>query len=358
MNQKKIFYYLSLLAALFITACSDTDSPIDEPLPVDQTLYILNEGGFNQNNSTLAHYNVETGELDRDYFRTVNKRGLGDTGNDMMLYGSKLYVVVNVSSTIEVLDAANGKSIRQIDMKLEDGSAREPRQIVSHDGKVYVTSYDDTVTRIDTLTLEIDTSIEVGLDPDGIVVSNNKLYVANSGGLNYANGYDNTVSVINLGNFTEENKIEVGVNPTNLQSDSRGNIYVSVLGNYFDILPSFKRIDRTTGEVTTIEEVTSPSRFIISDNKAYIVNGSYGAPYRVMVYDCQEQKLLSDNFVTDGTEISTIHNITRDEKNGDLYVMAADYTAPSSVYCFDKDGKLKYTLPAVGINPTALVVLN
>lgn len=40
-----------------------------------------------------------------------------------------------------------------------------------HIGKgVYVTSYDDTVTRIDTATLAIDGSVEVGRDPDGICI--------------------------------------------------------------------------------------------------------------------------------------------------------------------------------------------
>ena len=83
----------------------------------------------------------------------------------------------------------------------------------------------------------------MGLDPEGIVIKNSKIYVANSGGLNFMNGYDNTVSVIDALTFTEEKRIEVGVNPANLQADSQGNIYVSVLGNYSDILPTFKQIN-------------------------------------------------------------------------------------------------------------------
>jgi len=184
-----------------------------------------------------------------------------------------------------------------------------------------------------------------------------KIYVANSGGLNYMIGYDNTVSVIDLVTFTEEKKIEVGINPANLQADSQGDIYVSVLGNYWDILPAFKRINPATEEVETIAEVESPDRFVISNDKAYIISGSYGNPYKVVVYDCREEKLLSDNFVTDGTETGIIYNIAVDEYSGDLYLLETDYISSGTVYCFDKGGKLKYTIPQIGLNPNKLVIL-
>lgn len=370
MNQKKIFYYLSLLAALFITfttACSDDDGPIDEePEQGIEALLILSEGTWGKNESTLSRYDIEMGEIIKDYFRAVNQRRLGDTGNDMIRYGSKIYIVVNGSSIVEVVDAVTGKSLRQIAMKQEDGSAKQPRQIASHDGKVYVTSFDDTVTRIDSVSLQIDGTVEVGLAPEGIVIKNNKIWVANSGGLNYENGYDNTVSVIDALTFKEEKKIKVGTNPANLQADNQGNIYVSVLGNRMSddpenyIPPAFKRINPASGVVTTIEEVTSPDRFVIWDNKAYIISSSYGNPYKVVVYDCFKEELVSDNFVTDGTELGIIYNIAADEKTGDIFLMEldSDYTAPGSVHCFSNEGKLKYTVPRVGINPTAVIVMN
>jgi len=356
---KKLFFYPAIFSVLLFTACSDINNPDEDGnLPKEaKRLLILNEGGMGQNNSTLANYDLSTNTVDNDYFLTINQRGLGDTANDMLKYGSKLYVSVNGSGTIEVIDAWNGKSIRQIPMKTEEGASKQPRQLASYNGKVYVTSFDDTVTRIDTATLQIDGSIKVGLDPDGIVIKNNKIYVANSGGLNYMNGYDSTVSVIDLVDFTEEKKIEVGINPANLQADSQGDIYVSVLGNYWDILPAFKRINPTTGAVETIPEVEYPDRFVISNDKAYIISGSYGNPYKVVVYDCREEKLLSDNFVTDGTETGIIYNIAVDEYSGDLYLLETDYISSGTVYCFDKEGKLKYTISQIGLNPNKLIIL-
>ena len=63
-------------------------------------IYVLSEGLFNQNNSSLAWIDFGTGQPDSwnpsagrsfDCFEKVNGRRIGDTANDMLLYGSRLY---------------------------------------------------------------------------------------------------------------------------------------------------------------------------------------------------------------------------------------------------------------------------
>lgn len=364
MNQKKLFFYLSLLAALFITACSDTEEPTEIDLPREaKTLLILNEGSWGQNNSTLARYDLETGDLDPDYFRSVNQRGLGDVGNDMIQYGTKIYIAVNGSSTIEVVEAATGKSIRQIPMETESGQAKQPRRVAAYDGKIYVTSFDDTVTRIDTASLVIDGSVTVGQDPEGIAVKGGKIYVANSGGLNWANGYDNTLSVIDVITFTEEKKIEVGTNPGTVHADSQGDVYVAVTGNYANIPGALKRIDAATGEVTTVEGIEAPGKFVIFDNRAYIISGPAGEANRVIVYDCLNEKIITENFFTDGSEIQIMYNISVDALSGDLFITETDYITPGKLHCFDKNGLRKFTLYAlsnnsvIGMNPSVVIAM-
>ena len=242
MNKKRLFYYMILLAGLLLWSCTDQDNPAEEITGKGKGILILNEGSMNGNNATLARYDLQQETITKEYFLDVNKRGLGDVANDMLLYGSKIYITVNMSGTIEVLEAATGQSLRQIKMETDEGHSREPRRLAAYGGKIYVTSFDDTVTRIDTLTLTIDGSVTVGMDPEGIAISNNRIYVANSGGLNWENGYDNTLSVIDLTTFSEEKKIEVGTNPNTVQADSQGDIYLSVTGNYGDEPATFKVI--------------------------------------------------------------------------------------------------------------------
>lgn len=158
------YKYLTLFVfSLLIHACddiTDKDSPEDNGGSNTETgtagIYVLSEGLFNLNNSTLMFHSLKNGQTDTDYFRSKNHRGLGDTANDMAIYGSKLYIVVNVSSQIEVIDRASGLSLKRIPVLNENGSSRQPRYIAFHKDKAYVCSFDGTVARIDTTSLEIE----------------------------------------------------------------------------------------------------------------------------------------------------------------------------------------------------------
>ena len=142
--QKGLLYNMLLrlgkyffLFPLFFIACDDLE---DKPSIVPESngdvfetgtaeMYILSEGLFNQNNSSLARYSFNRQRCTNNYFSANNQRGLGDTANDIAIYGNKIYVVVNVSSTVEVIDFPTGKSIRQISMLRDNGSSRQPRAI-------------------------------------------------------------------------------------------------------------------------------------------------------------------------------------------------------------------------------------
>ena len=79
----------------------------------------------------------------------------------------------------------------------------------------------------------------MGYQPEGIACHAGKLYVANSGGIasqlppDYA--YDNTVSIIDTKSFKVEKTVPVQVNLKYVYSDGKGNIYVTTLGNYWDV---------------------------------------------------------------------------------------------------------------------------
>ena len=58
-------------------------------------------------------YDIEKDEVVPDYFLAQNGRGLGDTAQDMIVYGDKMYIAVYGESTIEVTDL-KAKSIKQV----------------------------------------------------------------------------------------------------------------------------------------------------------------------------------------------------------------------------------------------------
>ena len=321
-------------------------------------IYILNEGLFNLNNSTLSRYSFRNGELIPDYFRQVNRRGLGDTANDMAVYGSKLYIVVNASSQIEVVDLYTGNSLKQIPLLAENGSSRQPRYIAFDEGKAYVCSFDGTVARIDTTSLAIDGLTKAGRNPDGICAQDHKLYVSNSGGLDWEGmGVDNTVSVIDLATFTETKKIEVGPNPGRIQATENGFIYVATRGtNIEEGDYHFVQIDSRTDQVvrTYNEKVLN---FAINDNLAYLCNFNYRTQTSsVKVFNLQTGQTERENFITDGTEIHTPYCITVNPYNGNIYITDAyDYKVKGDVLCFNPQGQLQFRINNVGINPNTIV---
>ncbi|WP_455642816.1 DUF5074 domain-containing protein [Parabacteroides sp.] len=332
------------------------ESPGPEPEPTDNGgIYFLNSGKIGSNNAGLSCFNLNTLTMTVDTFMNVNERGLGDTANDMIVYGSKMYIAVYGSNIIEVTDLS-GKSIKQIK---SDGDALLPRFFTANEGKVYVSLYDGYVARLDTASLEIEQKVKVGRNPEQLVVANNKLYVANSGGLDHSTplGYDKTVSVVDLASFQETKKVEVVINPTNLVTDSQGDVYLVSTGDYGAIPNTFQRIDSKTDEVTIITE-TNATEMASTGDKLYMIYSQYDANWNQVIsfisYDAINEKVISDNFITDGTSIAKPYKIGADPKTGYIYITASDYKTNGDVYAFDASGKKVFQFE-VGLNPVKAV---
>lgn len=358
--------YLPLLLffLLFFTACDDLkDLPSAVPEMVGDVsdpgtaeLYVLSEGLFNHNNSSLARYSFDLQKRTNHYFSATNSRGLGDTANDMAIYQDKIYVVVNVSSTIEVIDFNTGKSLRQIRMVSENGSSRQPRFITFQEDKAYVCSFDGTVARIDTHSLEIEKMITVGRNPDGICVQNGKLYVSNSGGLDASGpGVDNTVSVVDIASFTEIKKIEVGPNPGKIVAgpEEESSVYVVTRGS--DISSGdyhLVKIDGKTDAVACIydEKVLN---LAIDGPIAYLYTYDYKTKVSaIKVFDLTSGKVLQDNFITDGTKVTTPYCIQINPISGNVYITEVyDYSVWGDILCFNQQGQLQFRLNEIGQNP-------
>lgn len=360
---KKFAWIYPLLIAAFC-ACDDMDDK-DETIapPLTQetgttAAYVLSEGLFNLNNSSLMRHTFADNRTENNYFRNVNKRGLGDTANDMGIYGSKLYIVVNVSSQIEVVDLATGKSLKQIPVLTENGSSRQPRYIAFHKNKAYVCSFDGTVARIDTASLAIEAYAAAGRNPDGICAQNDKLYVSNSGGLDNPD-YDNTVSVIDIASFSETRKINVGTNPGKILADDYGNVYVAVRGTIVNGNYKLVKIDTQTDQVgATIDEAVI--NFAVGKDYLYMYNYNYSTKSSwVKVYSIPEERTEREQFITDGTVVDTPYGIDVNPYSGNVYITDAyDYQVKGDVLCFNPQGKLIFKLADVGLNPNKTVFTN
>lgn len=340
----------------------DKDDESDEP---DKEIsykgfYLLNEGNMGMNKATLDFFDFETGKYKRNIYAERNPdvpKEMGDVGNDIAVYGSKLYAVINVSNKVEVMDANTVKRIGQVEIP-------NCRFIKFHGDYAYITSYAGPVeidpnykqkgfvAKVDTATLEVVDKCIVGYQPDELEIVDGKIYVANSGGYMGAGnseGYERTVSVIDLNTFKEEGRIDVAINLEKVRADNRGNLWVSSRGDYFNEPSQLFFIDKEKQEVTDTVSVMVNSMWMDDDllyvmgNGFSYITGGWTASYSII--DTNTRKVISEQIVTDGTEAEfetpygiMIHPITKD-----IYITdAGDYVTPGVLSCFDKNGKKKW----------------
>jgi sugar lactone lactonase YvrE len=356
MNQKSVLYFVSAIVfALFVTSCTKDEPTTKTPVVTSaQSVFVLNQGTMDQDNSTLTLYSLTNQTATTDWFTTQNNRGLGDTGNDMAFYGGKIYIVMNVSSDIEVTDLT-GKSLKRI--PLFNGTvARQPREITFYQNKVYVCSFDSTVVRIDTTTLAVDGITKAGSNPDGICVANGKLYVSNSGGLNYPT-YSNLVSVIDIPSFTQTKTITVVTNPFTLKTGTDGKVYLLSRGNYGSIDGAIQQIDPSTDAVTTTYANSNAIDFALNGTTLYYCDYDYTTKASTVSVTNLTTNTTSD-FITDGTTIPLASGIAVDSATGNVYIAssASDYVSNGTVYCYSSAGKKLFSFTS-GVNPWKMIFI-
>ncbi len=318
--------------------------------------FLLNEGNMGNNKASLDYFDYETGYYMKNIFAERNPgvvKELGDVGNDIQIYGDKLYAVINCSHFIEVMDINTAKHITVI-------SVPNCRYIVFKDGYAYVSSYAGPVqvdpnarlgyvAKIDTVTMKVVAECTVGYQPEEMVIIDNKLYVANSGGYRVPN-YDNTVSVIDLETFTETKKIEVAINLHRMEKDNYGNIYISSRGDYYGTPSKTLILDPKTDKISDILNPLPCSNMTLYSDFLYLYSTewNYNTSSNTITYakvDTRTQKVVTKNFITDGTDkkITIPYGIAVNPDNGEFFVTdAKNYVIPGTLYCFNPDGTKKW----------------
>ena len=318
-------------------------------------LFLLNEGNMGSNKCTIDYFNIREGYYLRNIYPERNPeivKELGDVGNDLQIHDGKLYAVINCSNFVEVMDVRTARHLGSI-------SIPNCRYITFSGDKAYVSSYagpvqidpnarPGKVVEIDTETLQITREVTVGYQPEEMVATGGRLYVANSGGYRFPD-YDRTVSVIDLDSFQVVDTIDVAINLHRMELDRYGRIYVSSRGDYYGTGADVFVIDSRTGTVTGNLGISANEMYLCGDS-IYLTGSGWSyttqsnrATYAI--YDTKQGRIVSDNFITDGTdqEIKLPYGVAVNPETKEIYISnATDYVTPGYLYCFTPDGKMKW----------------
>lgn len=267
-----------LMGTAVMTSCSDdNDGPETYLQEYSTGAYVVNSGNMrNKIESSLTAIDYASSTATQGVFKAANGRSLGDTANDGIVYGNKIYLAVDQSNTIEVIDKTTKKSIKQIKTTDLLGNAEgvEPRHIIADGGKVYFTTYGGYVAAVDTTSFALQKKWQVGSYPEGLVIGKGNLYVANS---NYGNGGGN-ISCINLSNDNVETKNIEGVNnPTSIYY-AAGLLYV-LDNQYYDA--SFNAYGENS--LRTVEFAQGTSQKVADGNYAACVTTGAATTARTSV---------------------------------------------------------------------------
>ncbi|MCQ2289542.1 MAG: YncE family protein [Muribaculaceae bacterium] len=321
-----------------------------------QGFYVLNEGNMGSNKATLDFYDYSTGTYSRNCYAKANPdvpKEMGDVGNDLGIYGNRLYAVINCSNKVEVMDKNTLKRLGQIEIP-------NCRFIKFHKGYAYVTSYagpvvidpdykqQGYVAKVDTATLQVVDQCIVGFQPDELEIVDNKIYVANSGGYMVPN-YENTLSVIDIETFKEVERIPIAINLSQVKSDRHGILWVVSRGDYYDTPSNIYAYDTRKHRMVATMDIPASACWMDGDS-LYVVSTQWS--YTTMsneisyaIINTETMQVVTRNFITDGTDslIQVPYGIAVNPITKDILVTdAKDYVNPGRLYCFGQDGVLKW----------------
>lgn len=351
--------HLKNLLIATITIASISSCKKDRPADADREpvisgtkgIYVLGEGTWGMNNSSIAYYDIVTGQSDMDRYKTVNGTALGETATDLKSYGSKMYCVVSglqdqAKSFVDIIDVATCKSLKRLSFNTATSGAM-PRYVTFYKNKAYVSRYDGKISRIDTGSLAIDGELQLingvnnagGLE--GVAVANGKLYVANSAHSFYPNGLKTKVTVIDLSTFKKLKDIEVGSNPVRISAAGNGDLYVMTWNDYVTFNdPTLVRINSVTDAVIQTEKYDLGAISIVND-QAWATQDVYSNA-TIKSINLTTGKLAGE-LITDGTKITTLYGLTVNSFDKSVLVADGNNYGPSGkAFVFDADGKKKF----------------
>jgi len=338
----------------YVTYMTDEDTGVPS---VEEThfdgLYILNEGNMGSNRCTLDYLDLSGTDSTIHYYRNIyaernpsTVKELGDVGNDIGIYGSKLWIVVNCSNKVEVCEARSTRRLGQVNI--------DNCRYLAFDGRfAYMSSYAGPVQvaencplgrvyKVDTLTMQKVDSVVVGYQPEEMAIVDGKLYVANSGGYRVPL-YDNRIMVIDLATFQVIKEIEVDVNLHRLLADSHGQLWVSTRGNYFDVPPALYCLK--DDKVVARLEIPISSMTIVGDSLYYIgttfsyVDGGYKKDFGIVDVALQRCSVAVTFEAPEIKNITLPYGIIVNPHDRDFYILdAKNYVSSGELLHFAADG--------------------
>ncbi|MBS4013738.1 MAG: hypothetical protein KGZ97_08260 [Bacteroidetes bacterium] len=333
----KINHIITAILIIISFSCDKESQDNDFPEIIKGNgVFIINEGNYGWGNASLGYYDKIEGKYYHKIFEKANNRALGDVFQSISLINDELFLTINNSGKIEIVDPITIESISLID------GLNSPRRITKiSPSKALVTElYNNKISVINLDNYTITDEIQVSGWTEDIVVQNNFIFISNTG--------KDLVYVVDKENLIILDSIATYPMPGRMTIDRFGKLWVVCSGipeeNKSGALHS---INTENYEILETVEFAAVSFSNIAMNSAadciYLVNND------IWKIDVSNPEFPQTSFISaDGRQF---YGIGIDSNNDDIYISdAIDYVQRGKIMIYNKEGNLISSFDA-GIIP-------
>lgn len=341
----KIYIFL-----IFCIACRD-EPKIIKPIKADNFnngFFILCEGTFGAGNASVSFFDKSENKMYNDIYKQNNNLLLGDQAQSFAFFLNKIYIVVQNSQKIEVVDAFDFKKTHTI----TSDWLESPRYFIGVSENIgYVSDWQsDGVIKVNLKTAKVEQLITTGSDPEQMYVLDNQLFVCNSG-YSTLQAQDSTVTVIDIATNQVLRKIIVGKRPEKIVKDSKNLLWISCKGiKKYDINGEIDAKKSQAGSIWTINPATNQAEMkFIFPNPAFTSENMTVSLDRKWLFYTYSGAIYKANIITNAFLSKVIiqknaYGLGIDSENGNLLVCVEQgYTSKGLIERYVENESGNYT---------------
>lgn len=336
--KKLILFFAAIFLTFFISSCTK-DSDFGEVTTekgkyiFGKGVFIINEGNYGQGNGSISFYNFYTNIVYNGIFESINMRPLGDVPVSAEIINNLLYIIVNNSGKIEVVNLSDFKSLKTI------SGLNSPRYLLPiSNQKTYISDLrSNSLSVLNNEDNNVIKTIYCGKSTDRMLLFNNRVFVCNWSEY-YIKAPNNTIQVIDALTDKLIDSVKVGKEPNSLALDKYNRLWVLSSGGYNnDEFPELNCINAYTLQIEKKiifpNKNQSPTSLCINNtgDTIYFINQNI---YRMSVND---NKLPLNPFIFRGKRL--FYNLMTTPNNNYLWLSdAIDYNQNGFIYKYSPDG--------------------
>jgi len=206
---------------------------------LNSDVLILNEGNFGNGSGSVSRYNSLSKQVNNNLFSQANGVPIGNVAQSSYQIDNKVYIVINNSNKIEVIDINDFSSLHTIT------GFNSPRYFLPIDNtKAYVTDlYSNSIQIINLNSNSIVGNIAVNGRTEELLMYNDSVYVCDM--------TNDNLLIIDPTNNTLVDSIKVGESPNSIVIDKDNMIWVMCSGGFSSTSPKLIKFNPQTRKIET-----------------------------------------------------------------------------------------------------------